>query len=117
MSEFAETWPPEDGASKPCRACDGSGYNEIESRCVDCFGSGVSGDGQVSVLASRELALLTDCPECVAPAQEPCMGKHGPRKQFHQARHRRAVALLLRGVIDRPDLKARSLGGPAHIAA
>lgn len=109
-AQFAGTWPPEDGGAETCPSCGGLGEDEHEIRCVDCFGSGVAGDGQVSVLATRELATLTDCPRCAAPALQACRHQRGgtARKQFHQERHRRAVAQLLRGVIDRPDMRRRA---------
>jgi hypothetical protein len=41
----------------------------------------------------------------------PCLGVAGQeRKQFHNRRHRRAVAQLVSGEIDRPDLRNRGLG-------
>jgi hypothetical protein len=99
---FATSWPAESGEALPCPGCGGTGQDEHEIRCHDCFGSGVRGDGQVSVLASRELARCTDCPKCGAGAGQPCEGIRGaPRSSCHQERHRRAVAQLLEGVIDR----------------
>lgn len=35
--------------------------------------------------------LLKACPECGAGEGEPCQGRRGPRKAFHQARGRRTI--------------------------
>lgn len=121
-TDHAITPPPMDGSSPPCPSCrDGCQYiapdDAGEVRCHDCFGSGVQGDGQVTVYASRLLAPLVKCPRCEVFPHDKCLGKSGlERHHFHNERHRSAVAHLAAGLIDAADTAVmeavRDIGRP-----
>jgi hypothetical protein len=72
MNTSQLTPPPADGSKESCRLCDGTGHDDHEIRCHDCFGSGVLGDGLLQCLASTSRGLEVECPTCAAAVGIDC---------------------------------------------
>lgn len=88
--------PPTDGSVASCKACDGSGVDEHEIRCIDCFGSGILGDGLLQMLASEDRALEVICPTCDAGVGRDC--ERGVREPDQVLLTDAATALPVEGV-------------------